>query len=51
MPLTSYFREKYALQQGDFPVTDSIAKRALSLPLYENLSTANQEVVVKNLLG
>jgi perosamine synthetase len=50
MPMSSYFRARYHFQTGDFPVTDDVFARSLSLPLYEGLSGAAQEQVVSALL-
>jgi len=38
MPLTTYYRTRYGYRAGDFPHTDSVFARAMSLPLYEALS-------------
>jgi perosamine synthetase len=37
VPLTSYFRARYGHRVGDFPITDAIAGRALTLPLHREL--------------
>ena len=50
MPMTTYFRKWGSFKTGDFPVTDEVASRALTLPLYESLSFAEQEVVVSALV-
>jgi perosamine synthetase len=49
MPLTSYFRSKYNYAPGDFPVADQVFARALTLPLHEGLTPAEQETVVTQL--
>ena len=49
IPMTSYFRSKYGFSQGDFPVTDDVASRAMSLPLYEGLTENQQQQVVDRL--
>jgi perosamine synthetase len=49
MPLTSYFKYRYGYKMGDFPVTDDIARRSLSLPLYPQLRASEQEYVVNSL--
>lgn len=51
MPMASYFRKTYSHNWGDFPVTDIISKRSLSLPLYDTISKSAQEAVVTNLLN
>ena len=49
-PLIRYYREWGKFTPGQFPVTDEIAARALSLPIYETLSEADQQLVVKSLV-
>ena len=46
MPLTTYFRRRYDHRPGDYPVTDSVATRSLTLPLHEHLDEASQQQVV-----
>ena len=46
MPLTTYFRKRYDHRPGDYPVTDSVATRSLTLPLHEHLDEASQQQVV-----
>ena len=50
MPLIRYYRSWGAFKPGDFPVTDDVAERALSLPIYEKLSEDDQRTVVRSLL-
>ena len=50
MPMTTYFRTRYSYQKGDFPATDQVSARSLTLPLHEKLSRDNQEFVVKALV-
>jgi len=49
MPLTSYFRSKYGYAPGDFPVADQVFARALTLPLHERLTPAEQQTVITHL--
>ena len=51
MPLTTYFRTCGEFRAGDFPVTDDVAARALSLPLFEALTEAQQGKVVEALIA
>jgi perosamine synthetase len=46
MPMATYFRTRYDYKAGDFPVADQVFARSLTLPLYENLLTSQQEEVV-----
>ena len=50
MPMTTYFRTRYGFRPGDFPVTDDVFARSLSLPLYEELTFSQQERTVGALL-
>lgn len=49
IPMTNYFQNRYGYKSGDFPVTDDVFARSISLPMYENLTEANQIQVVKTL--
>jgi perosamine synthetase len=49
MPRTNYFRSRYGYREGDFPVTDAVFARSLTLPLYERLSQEEQARVVQSL--
>ena len=51
MPMSSYFRARYHFRTGDFPATDDVFARSLSLPIYEGLSAEAQERVVSALLN
>jgi dTDP-4-amino-4,6-dideoxygalactose transaminase len=46
MPLTTYYRAAGGYRAGDFPATDDIAARALTLPLFEGITAAQQDDVV-----
>jgi dTDP-4-amino-4,6-dideoxygalactose transaminase len=48
--LHPYYRDKYGLAPGDFPVASSISDRTLSLPLGPNLNEADQDDVVQALV-
>lgn len=50
MPLTTYFRTRYGYRVGDFPVSENVFNRALTLPLYESLKPEDQEFVVKRVM-
>lgn len=51
MPLITYYRTRYGYAPGDFPVTDDLAARAISLPLFETLTEELQVQVVDNLVA
>jgi perosamine synthetase len=51
MPLTTYFRGRGGYKPGDFPVTDDVAGRSLSLPLHTQLTAPDQERVASQLLA
>jgi dTDP-4-amino-4,6-dideoxygalactose transaminase len=44
--MTSFFRRTGRYQLGDFPQTDDVASRTISLPLYEGITDSQQERVV-----
>lgn len=50
MPLIRYYRGWGNFKAGDFPITDDVAERALSLPIYETLSEENQRTVIRSLI-
>ena len=50
MPLTTYFRTKYGFKEGDFPVTDDVFARSVTLPLYESMTDADVEQVAAALV-
>jgi MFS family permease len=45
MPMTTYFHKRYSYKAGDFPVTDGVFARAMTLPLYEELSARDQQYI------
>jgi dTDP-4-amino-4,6-dideoxygalactose transaminase len=49
IPLTTYFRTSAGFRRGDFPVTDDIASRAITLPLHERLTTDDQMLIISAL--
>ncbi len=51
MPLTTYFRERYGYRLGDFPVTDVVFARTLTLPLHPAITDEEQRTVVDRLLA
>ncbi|MCD4737698.1 MAG: DegT/DnrJ/EryC1/StrS family aminotransferase [Anaerolineae bacterium] len=51
MPLTAYYQSRYGYREGDFPVTDVVAERSVTLPLYENMSPTVQARVVEVVLA
>lgn len=50
MPLAAYYRQRYGYRRGDFPATDEVFARALSLPLHHLLTSEDQAIVTKTLL-
>lgn len=45
--LFSYYREQYGFKPGDFPHTELIAKRTISLPLYAKLTKEEIDYIIK----
>jgi perosamine synthetase len=50
MPMTTYFRTRYGYQAGEFPATDRVFARSMTLPLYEGLAASEQQYVCQTLL-
>ncbi len=46
IPMITYYRTRYGYRSGDFPVTDDVFARALTLPLHELLTENEQRQVV-----
>lgn len=51
MPLSKYYAVRYGYKTGDFPVTDDVYNRSLTLPLYEGIMNEEQAEVVDCLLA
>lgn len=51
IPMINYYRTRYGYRPGDFPVTDQIFTRSITLPIHDKISETEQEQVVKCLLG
>jgi len=49
MPMITHFRTRYGYREGDFPITDQVFARSLTLPLYEKLLKKEQKQVVLSL--
>jgi perosamine synthetase len=50
MPMTTFFRNQYGYRKEDFPISDMVSARALTLPLFESLSEDDQRTVVGTVL-
>lgn len=51
MPMATYFRKRYGYRSGQFPVTDDVSRRAISLPLHQGVTADDQTYVVDRLLA
>jgi dTDP-4-amino-4,6-dideoxygalactose transaminase len=51
MPLTTYYSGRYGYQRGDFPCTDAVSARSLTLPLFEKITAEEQGRVVETVLN
>jgi len=49
IPMTTYYRRQFDFEPGDFPVTDGVFARSLTLPLHDRLTREEQEKVVSAL--
>lgn len=47
--LQPYIREKWGCKEGDLPITESMVRRSLALPFFNNLTEAQVEEVVTEL--
>ncbi len=48
--LQPYYKKNFAFKKGDFPEAEKYYAEALSLPLYPDLSFAEQDYVIENIL-
>jgi dTDP-4-amino-4,6-dideoxygalactose transaminase len=46
MPFITFYRQRGGYVPEQFPVTADVASRALSLPLHESITVAEQDAVV-----
>lgn len=51
IPLTTYYRHRYGYKTRDFLMSDRAFKAALTLPVYEGLTEAQQIKVNKNIIN
>ncbi len=51
MPLIRFFRDRYGYCEGNFPKTDEVASRALTVPLFEGITLEQQRTVAETLLA
>jgi perosamine synthetase len=49
LPMTRFFRTRYGFKPGDFPISDRIFARSLTLPLYAHMTRSDQETVAAEL--
>jgi perosamine synthetase len=47
--LQPFMAERFAYEQGDFPVTESVCKGTISLPFYNNLTKEKVAIVCREL--
>lgn len=47
--LLKYYREKFGYKEGNFPVSEKIGNRTISIPLYPNLTDAEVNYVIKTI--
>ena len=47
--LFTYYRKTYGHKEGDFPHAEDYAHRAFSLPLFPDLTDADQDEVIQTL--
>ena len=49
IPLFPHFREKYGLEEGDFPVAESVSQRTIALPMFVGLTEVEIQLVCQTL--
>lgn len=49
--MLTYYREKYGLKAGDFPMAFAANDCSISLPLFHGMTEAEQQYVIENVLG
>ena len=47
--LQPYIREKWGCKEGDLPVTESVVRRSLALPFFNNLTEPQVNLVLNHL--
>jgi len=47
--LQPFYRRLFGYTEGDFPITEEVARSALALPFYSNLDEEKVEYVCRNL--
>jgi len=47
--LYPYYQQQFGFKPGDFPIAESIADRIVSLPLFPDLTTAEQDRVIESM--
>lgn len=47
--LFSYYQEQFGYKQGDFPHTEKVCQRIMSLPLFPTLTDAQQDKVIETI--
>lgn len=51
IPMTQYYRTRYGYREGDFPVSDDVFRRTITLPLHHRLTADEQRTVVETLIA
>jgi UDP-4-amino-4-deoxy-L-arabinose-oxoglutarate aminotransferase len=51
VPLTRFYRERYGLREGTFPVAEDVGDRTISVPLYPKLADSEVEYVVDRVVA
>lgn len=49
IPFTRFYAERYGIDEGDLPHTTAVGARAVTLPLFPQMSDADQDIVVRAL--
>ena len=46
--LTAFYKEKFGFRGGELPVTESLSKKVLTLPMYASLTTDEMDCILNN---
>jgi dTDP-4-amino-4,6-dideoxygalactose transaminase len=47
--LLKYYRKKYNLKEGNFPIAENIGKKTLTIPLYPKLKPKEIDYIIKTI--
>lgn len=51
VPMLTYYRKKYGFKTQDFPNASLAEKNTMTIPLYSQMTSKEQDYVIKNIMG